>query len=101
MSRILIQIILPLMAPLMVYALWVWYGRKRAETSGDEPPEFTKGSSFWSIILGFILMIISMVWLATSHGVSPDSGVYEAPKFIDGKITEPTYTPQTTTDETN
>jgi len=100
MSRILMQMILPLVAPFAVYAIWVWYGRKRAEKSGDEPPEFTRGSSFWAIMMGFLLMIASLIVIAVSSGVPPNSGVYQAPRLENGTITEPTYTPKVSDDET-
>ncbi|MBT4888068.1 MAG: hypothetical protein HON65_00745 [Rhodospirillales bacterium] len=101
MSRILIQIILPLIAPFAIYALWLWYAKKRAETTGDEPPAFTRGSAFWSIILGFLLMAGSLAWIAASSGVPAGSGVYEAPRLENGEITEPTYTPKNSNSETS
>ena len=100
MSRILFQIILPLIAPFAIYALWLWYARKRAETTGDEPPAFTRGSAFWAIIIGFFLMVGSLMWVAATGGVPAGSGVYEAPRLEDGKITEPSYTPKHPESET-
>ncbi len=94
MSRILLQIILPLLAPFAVYVLWLWYAGKRAEISGDEPPAFTRGAAFWAIIVGFVLMVISLAFLATVGGVAPDSGRYQAPRLEDGKITKPMYLPE-------
>lgn len=91
MSRVFIQIILPLVAPLAVYFLWLWYAGKRAETSGDEPPAFTRGTAFWAILIGFALMIASLAYLAATSGVSPDAGVYHPPRLEDGKVVGPSY----------
>ncbi len=91
MSRILFQVLLPLIAPLGIYILWLWYAQKRAERTGDAPPGFTRGSAFWAIMIGFLLMIGSLAWLAISTGVSPDAGRYQAPRLEDGQITEPVY----------
>ncbi len=91
MSRVFIQIILPLIAPLAVYILWLWYARKRAETSGDEPPSFTKGAAFWAILVGFVLTLASLAFLAATGGVSPDAGTYNPPRFEDGKVVGPSW----------
>jgi hypothetical protein len=87
----MLQVLLPLIAPLGVYLLWLWYAQKRAERSGDTPPDFTRGAAFWAILAGFVLMIGSLAWLAVSTGVSPDAGRYESPRLEDGRITEPAY----------
>lgn len=91
MPRIFLQIILPLAAPLAVYFLWLWYARKRAETSGDEPPAFTHGAAFWALLIGALLAISSFAYLAVNSGVSPDAGVYHAPRWENGKIIGPSY----------
>lgn len=91
MSRAFIQIILPLIAPLVVYFLWLRYARKRAETTGDEPPAFTRGGAFWTILIGFLLAVASLAYLAATGGVSPDAGTYQPPRFEDGKIIGPSY----------
>ena len=91
MSRVFIQIILPLVAPLGVYFLWLWYAQKRAETSGNEPPAFTRGAAFWAILAGFVLTVASLAWLAASSGVSPDAGIYHPPRLENGKVIGPSY----------
>ncbi len=91
MLRVFIEIILPLAAPLAVYFLWLWYAQKRAETSGDEPPAFTRGAAFWALVIGFLLTIFSLVFLAATTGVPPDAGTYQPPRWEDGKIIGPSY----------
>lgn len=91
MSRVFIQIILPLVAPLAVYFLWLWYARKRSETSGDEPPAFTRGAMFWALLIGFALTVSSLAFLAATGGVSPDAGTYQPPRMEDGKVIGPSY----------
>jgi len=91
MSRIIVEIILPLVAPLAVYFLWLSYARKRAETSGDEPPAFTRGAAFWAILIGFVLTVASLAYLAVNSGVPPDAGTYQPPRLEDGKVIGPSY----------
>lgn len=91
MSRVFIQIVLPLIAPLGVYFLWLWYAQKRSETKGDEPPAFTQGGAFWAIVVGFVLAIASLAYLAATTGVNPDAGTYQPPRWEDGKVIGPGY----------
>ncbi len=93
MVRFLLHYLLPLLAPTVVYILWLWYARRRARKSGDTEPAFTKGGLFWSIIAGSILLVGSLIVFAVSGGVAPDSGVYQAPRLEDGKIVGPEYLP--------
>lgn len=93
MSRFFLQYLLPLLAPSVVYVLWLWYSQRRAIKSGDTPPPFTRGGFFWAILLGAVLLVTSLAVLAVTGGVQPDSGVYQAPYLKDGEIIGPTYTP--------
>jgi hypothetical protein len=93
MIRFLIQYLLPLLAPLAVYVLWLWYSQGRARKSGNAPPAFTRGGFFWSILIGAVMLVISLAVLAVTGGVEPDSGVYQAPYLKDGEIVGPRYEP--------
>lgn len=99
MTRFLIQYLLPLVAPSAVYVLWLWYSQRRAIKSGDTPPPFTRGGFFWSLILGGVFLVASLAFLAITGGVSPDSGVYQAPRLENGEIIGPSYTPDNTSVE--
>lgn len=94
MFRMILQYLIPLIAPMVVYSLWLWYAQRRSRSVGDTPPGFTRGGIFWAIVLGAVLLIVSLATLAVTGGVSPDSGIYQAPRFEDGKITDPEYLPE-------
>ncbi|MEQ8665708.1 MAG: DUF6111 family protein [Rhodospirillales bacterium] len=91
MTRFLIQVALPLFAPFAVYVAWLWWAQKRAERHGNEPPAFTKGTAFISILIGALLAILSLVVLALSGGESPGDRTYVSPRFEDGRIIEPHF----------
>lgn len=91
MARFLLQVALPLFAPLAVYMAWLWYAQKRAEKYGDEPPAFTKGSAFIAIVVGAVLAIISLIGLAFTGSHDIENGSYVAPRFEDGKVIGPSY----------
>ena len=91
MTRFLIQVALPLFAPFAVYVAWLWYAQKRAERHGNEPPAFTKGSAFISILIGAVLAALSMIALALVGGDAPSDRTYVSPQFKDGEIVAPHY----------
>ncbi len=93
MTRILIQYLLPLVAPSAVYVMWLLYSRYRANKVGDVAPAFTRGGFFWALLLGGVLLVASLATMAVMGGVDPDSGVYEAPRLENGEIIGPSYTP--------
>lgn len=91
MSRIILNYLLPLIVPTAAYLAWVWYFRRRAETTGDEPPEITRGGLFWSLVLGLALVIAGLVGLAVTAGVKPGEGGYQSPRIEDGRVIPPTF----------
>ncbi len=91
MTRFLIQVALPLLAPFAIYILWLWYAQKRAERHGNEPPAFTRGAAFISIMIGAVLAVISLVALALVSGDPPTSGAYQSPRLEGGRIVGPSY----------
>lgn len=101
MVRTFIQIVLPLVAPLALYALWVWYARRRAAVVGDEPPPFTKGAMFWSIVAGCVLVVISLSLLALSTGEEPTERRYVPPRMEGGKVLPPEFEPGKPPEEPN
>ena len=94
MFRIIVTYILPLAAPLLAYLAWTAWARKRAAETGGEPPDFEKGSMFWALLAGVLLMAAMLVYIALSGGHAPDSGVYVAPYLEDGKVVAPTFKKQ-------
>jgi len=102
LSRFVIQVAVPLLAPLAVYILWLWYAQKRAEKHGNEPPAFTRGAAFISILIGAVLAIVSLVVLALMSGQPPTEGAYQPPRLEDGKIIGPSFdedAPENTADQ--
>ena len=89
MMRIFFEYILPLVLPVTIYVLWVWYARKTHSGEG-ELPAIEKGPLFWSILAGFVLMAAGLAMLALSTGAPPGSK-YEPPRFEGGKVVPPRY----------
>ncbi len=89
--RLFLTYILPLLAPLVLYLLWNTYARTRAKKKGEELPSLQKGGIFWSLVVGFVLLVATFVTLAVTGGHPTDSGKYVAPRIEDGKIVPPTF----------
>lgn len=91
MTRVLIQYLLPLLGPLVLYLLYMAYARRRAEKMGDEVPVIERNHVFWSLVAGFVLMMAGLVALALSTGEAPGSGEYQAPRLEDGRVAPPRF----------
>jgi len=92
MARFLLQVALPLFAPLAIYIGWLWYAQKRAEKYGNEPPSFARGTAYIALVAGAVLAILSLVALALTTGqYGYDDGAYSSPRLEDGKIVGPSF----------
>lgn len=90
MSKILLHYVLPLLVPTAAYVAWIWYERKKHLGEGD-PPGLRKGSLFWCLLAGFVLMLGGLATLALVAGDPPDSGEYISPRLEGGKIVPPRF----------
>lgn len=92
MMRLFLTYILPLLLPTMIYMAWVSYARHRHdEDSGDDLPQLKKGSLFWSLLAGLVLMAAGLVTIAVVSGDPPDSGTYISPRLEGGKVVPPRF----------
>ena len=91
MSRILIQYLLPLIGPLALYLIYMNFVRRRAAKAGDDIPAIERTHVFWSIIIGFVLMMAGLVTLAVTSGEKPGQGDYQAPRMEDGRVVPPKF----------
>ncbi len=82
MTRILVQVILPLLVPIAVYALWTSYDRRRRGIGGL--PGWEEGNWYWAAVAGFglVVAIFAVTMAATGNG----DGTYQPARMQDGKI---------------
>ena len=71
MSRILLQYVLPLLLPTLVFFGWLGLTRKAGETRPRPWPELQGGPWYWLVIAGFVLMAAGLAYLGLSHGGPP------------------------------
>ena len=79
--RIFLHIFLPLVTPILIYAIWAKFDAYR---KGKGLPNWEDGHWFWVIIAGFILTAVSLIYLTTlGDGIN---GLYQSPKIENGTI---------------
>lgn len=85
MSRVTIQILVPLLLPIVLYLVWAKYAAWRAQIAGVEPQPLSEGPWVWLIGTGLALSIAGFIGLALLQENLPE-GVYVPPRFEDGVI---------------
>ena len=85
MLRIIIQNLLLLVLPTVLYFAYTTVARSRAAAAGQVKPGWEQGPWFWLAIAGVGLMALSLASLALL-GDHETTGVYEPPHVEDGEI---------------
>ena len=91
MSRLILNYLLPLVLPLALYLSYIWWRHRHKKKHGDTPHKIENTHVFISIVIGFIMMTISLTWVAIFSGETPGEGIYQSPRYEDGKITAPSF----------
>ena len=86
MLRKFLTIILPLITPIIVYAIYVALARRKARLAGEgRLPRWQEAP--WSLIIasGITLMVIALIGHRFMTGVEPGAKV-APPRVVDGEI---------------
>ncbi|MDZ3836321.1 MAG: DUF6111 family protein [Rhodospirillales bacterium] len=84
MSRVLLQYLLPLILPTVLYLIWALAVRDSG--SGRKMATIIReGPWFWLIVAGMLLAGASLVFTALSRGGDP-TGRYIAPHLENGRV---------------
>ena len=86
MKRILLNYLLPIVLPLVIYGIWLALARRKARQAGaTDMPDWRSAPWTWLVIAGICLVSLSLVVLALV-GDEPVEGTYVPPTYIDGEI---------------
>lgn len=85
MTRIMLQYVLPLLLPALVFLVWVMLTRQRAGGQETAMERLQKGPWFWLIVGGFALMAAGLAYVGLTQGSKP-GGIYQAPRYEDGRV---------------
>ena len=89
MARILLNYLLPLFLPILLYLIWIYILRQRSKKTKDDVPSINSIGIFSSIVTGILLMMLSIIIAAVLGGSPPGRGDYQSPRYEDGKIIPP------------
>jgi hypothetical protein len=89
MNRVLLQYVLPLLLPTLLYLLW-WgtIGRRRTADAHGRVT-LADGPWFWLILCGGLLLACSLVYTALVTGVATEvtgKGRYVPPQLKEGRV---------------
>ena len=83
--RVFLSVVLPLLTPIAVYAIWsYWEASRKAVPGAARLPSWEEGNWFWAVVIGVVLTVASLGYLSTDGG-STDTK-YRAPYMKDGRI---------------
>lgn len=81
MSRIFLEILLPLLTPIALYAVWAHFDANR---KGVGMPNWEEGHWFWVIVLGALLSVGTVVYFGMQG--EHRTGEYVPPHTENGKV---------------
>jgi hypothetical protein len=85
MARILLEFVLPILLPSLLYALWLVAMQRRAETSGTEQRRWSDAPWIWLLALGLFFAALLTVALSVFSGDGIE-GRYVPPQLENGRI---------------
>ena len=86
MRRTILQYLLPIILPFVIYSAWIAFARYKARaTGGGETPEWRDAPWIWLLTASAGLVAAGFVVLALQGG-SPTDETYVPPQYIDGEI---------------
>lgn len=84
MSRVLLQYLLPLLLPTIIWLVW-YFAVGYRQSAGGRDLRLAHGPWFWLFLGGVGLLSLSLIYTALTRGYDP-SGTYEAPHLEDGRV---------------
>lgn len=96
MIRLLVEFLLPLVAPTIVYAFWLaWRQGRQAQPGGGEAGDGEAGAPargwgdapwLWLGGTGIVLVAVVTIWVGSTRSLGEIGGSYVAPRVVDGRI---------------
>ena len=84
MTRVLLQYLLPLLLPTLVFVVWVLLTRRGSRGEGVMQ-RLERGPWFWLTSAGIVLVAAVLAYVAVTGGDDP-GGTYVPPRFEGGRI---------------
>jgi len=84
MLRFLIFRFWPVWIPLIIYGLWLYAVRRKAEKAGKPKPLFRDGPWYWAVLASLLIAAGCFIFLGTS--IEPRKGDYVPPHMEQGRL---------------
>ncbi|MBL8808413.1 MAG: hypothetical protein JNN22_16320 [Rhodospirillales bacterium] len=92
MIRILFEILVPLVAPVFVYAAWMAMEKRRAEKLGHgEAPTWAEAPWVWLSLAGLVLVGVVTLGTVLMQETAAPRGTYVAPRMGEDGAIVPGY----------
>jgi ABC-type Fe3+ transport system permease subunit len=87
MIRIIAEFILPILAPALIYAMWLsWERRRVARLGHGDPPRWQDAPWLWLAGGGLALALALSVAATLGLTRSDIAGTYVPPRSVDGRV---------------
>jgi Family of unknown function (DUF6111) len=86
MARILLQYVLPVLLPSLVYLAWLFYENRRIARGGDgKLRRWEEGPWAWLFAGGVVLTVLGVL-VTVALGTRGHEGTYVPPRVEDGRV---------------
>lgn len=94
MTKTVLSIAIPFLAPFLCYAVWIWFAARKQETldEGRTPARWQEWPWAWLVSIGGGFAIVSLIGLFALGDLNTD-GQYVPPTVVDGEVVPGHYEP--------
>jgi len=91
MIRLLVEFLLPLLAPTFVYSMWLAWEKRRVDAQGadatDAAPTFREAPWIWLGAIGIVFVLVVAISMSMTRSLGDvGAGDYVAPRNVDGRV---------------
>ena len=91
MIRLLVEFLLPLLAPTFVYSLWLAWEKRRVDALGPDAgaaaPSFREAPWVWLGAIGIVFVLVVAITMSMTRSLGDvRGGDYVAPRNVDGRV---------------
>ena len=83
MIRIVLEYLLPLLLPTLVWLAWAWLMRHARQKGNHD--WWQEGPWFWLVVAGFVALV-AVLGMTAVTGTGKPGQTYEAPYLKDGQV---------------
>ncbi|MCH2546962.1 MAG: hypothetical protein MK052_05080 [Alphaproteobacteria bacterium] len=86
MLKLLVVRFWPVFIPVLLYLLWLYLARRKADKNGEKKPTFFEGPWLWTLVATLALAVGAFMILGAVSNDGNTSGKYVPARVVDGEI---------------